>query len=106
MVDLVEKIARAIAYEMGDTMGDSEPVFWNGYSHKNSARTAAKAAIKESGLNELINALISAAGEFDLVLQRLRYEQPERAEGAAICGAKNARVVLEKINEDHSRWLD
>jgi hypothetical protein len=43
--DEVERVARIIAYETGDTMGDHEPVFWSGYDHKDSARKAARKVI-------------------------------------------------------------
>lgn len=46
---------------------------------------------------DLLEALSRAADEFDLILQRLRDGQPERAEGAAICGAKDARAAIAKM---------
>ena len=41
----IEAAARLIAYEMGDTMGDSRAVFWSGYSFKDAAMKAAKAVL-------------------------------------------------------------
>jgi len=43
--DDVDDAARLIAYEMADTMGDTKAVFWSGYTFKDSARTAARAAL-------------------------------------------------------------
>ena len=41
---LKEELARLIAYEMGDTMGDSRDVFWSSYSYKDLADKMKEAA--------------------------------------------------------------
>jgi len=43
--DDVDDAARLIAYEMADTMGDTKAVFWSGYTFKDAARTASRAAL-------------------------------------------------------------
>jgi hypothetical protein len=47
-------------------------------------------------------ALKKAAEEFDLILMRLRDDQPERAAGAAICGAKDARAAIRLLSQGSS----
>lgn len=44
--EFIEKLAQIIAYEMGDTMGDSRAVFWSSYSYKKQARVAAEKCIQ------------------------------------------------------------
>lgn len=74
-----------------------------GYRHSgDEMRAAIRHRLAHSparGGDELREALEQAADEFDLILARLRDHQPERAEGAAICGAKDARKVLDSADK-------
>jgi len=65
------------------------------------AATALEA--KDRRIAEMGEALTKAAAEFDLILMRLKDGQDERAAGAAICGAKDARAALEPSDKGVGR---
>lgn len=69
-----------------------------------AARRAATALeAKDRRIAELEAALTKAADEFDLILMRLKDGQDERAAGAAICGARDARAALEPSDKGVGR---
>jgi len=89
-------------FPVADALRELEAYLRNTPHHNAIEAAAARKALAvfdaandgSSESERLRKALATAADEFDLILMRLRDDQPERAEGAAICGAKDARAAL------------
>jgi hypothetical protein len=105
----VERVTNGQQYEADYTPGADkarEIVSWiNSGETRNRAyrmiRDALNATTDQSAeIARLRAALEAAAGEFDLILSRLKDGQDERAAGAAICGAKDARAALNTKDAD------